>query len=205
MFRRVTIALLVLAAAPAAAAAQTPADDASAARAFADAALRAQPEIAAASQRLERLGEHPTCAVRVPERRRDEVTELRNSLHMAQTIAGFTRAVGPVLARTSNELHGVETTDAALRSGRTGWRRLRRTYAGFAELPKGSVCAQVRAYVRKGYRHTPATRRGMRAFHAMMAWDTTDMDRRMQAAVQRMIELGVPAADAAAFDGELGD
>jgi hypothetical protein len=205
MVRRLTVALLVLAAAPSAAAAQAPVDDASAARAFADAALRAQPEIAAASQRLEGLGQQVSCPVRVAKRRRDEVTELKTSLHMAQTIAGFTRAVGPVLTRASNELHGVETTDAALRGGRTGWRRLRRTYAGFAELPKGNVCSQVRAYVRNGYRHTPATRRGMKAFHAMMAWDTADMDRRMQAAVQRMIALGIPAADASAFDGELGD
>ena len=97
------------------------------------------------------------------------------------------------------------TTDTALKSGRTGWRRLRRTYADFAALPAANVCAQVRAYVRNGYRHTPATRRAMRAFHAMMAWDTRDVDRRMAAAVSRLVELGIPAAEADAFDGELGE
>jgi hypothetical protein len=133
------------------------------------------------------------------------VTELRNSLHVAHTIAGFTRTAGPVLARASNDLHGVNTGDAALRSGRTGWRRLRRTYAEFATLPVGNVCAQVRAYVRNGHRHTPETRRAMRAFHAMMAWDTRDVDRRMAAAVERLVELGIPASEADAFDGELGE
>ena len=205
MVRRLTIALLVLAAAPSAAAAQAPVDDASAARAFADAALRAQPEIAAASQRLEGLGQHLKCPVRVAKRRRDEVTELKTSLHIAQTIAGFTRTVGPVLTRASNELHGVHTTDAVLRSGRTGWRRLRRTYASFATLPAASVCGQVRSYVRNDFRHTRETRRAMRAFHAMMAWDTRDVDRRMAAAVARLVELGVPASEADAFDGEIGE
>ena len=45
----------------------------------------------------------------------------------------------------------------------------------------------------------------MRAFHAMMAWDTRDVDRRMAAAVSRLVELGIPAAEADAFDGELGE
>ena len=143
--------------------------------------------------------------MRVPRKRRARVTELRNSLHVAHTIAGFTRTLGPVLTRTSNELHGVDTTDAALKSGRTGWRRVRRAYADFAALPAGNVCAQVRAYVRNGYRHTPETRRAMRAFHAMMAWDTRDVDRRMATAVARLVELGIPAAEADAFDGELGE
>jgi hypothetical protein len=188
---------------PATAAAQV--DDATAARLLTDAALRAQPEIAAASQQLERLGEPAQCNVNVPRKRRARVTELRNSLHIAHTIAAFTRTVGPVLTRASNEMHGVATTDAALKSGRTGWRRLRRTYAGFAALPAANVCAQVRAYVRNRFRHTPETRRAIRAFHAMMAWDTRDVDRRMAGAVTRLIELGIPTAEADAFDGELGD
>jgi hypothetical protein len=207
MSRRLVLSLLsvMIFAIPATAAAQAPVDDATAARLFTDAALRAQPEIAAASQQLEALGEPAQCDVNVPRKRRARVTELRNSLHIAQTIAGFTRTVGPVLTRASNELHGVATTDAALKSGRTGWRRLRRTYAGFAALPDANVCAQVRAYIRNRYRHTPETRRAMRAFHAMMAWDTRDVDRRMASAVSRLIELGIPTAEADAFDGELGE
>jgi hypothetical protein len=206
MQRRLVMFLLVAAAFPATAAAQSaPVDDRTAARAFADTALRAAPEIAAASQQLEELGSTVDCDVRVPRRRRAAVSELSNSLHAAHVIAGFTRTVGPVLQRASNELHSVQTTDAALRSGRTGWRRLRRTYASFAALPAANVCAQVRAYVRNRYRHTTKTRRAMRAFHAMMAWDTRDVDRRMAAAVARLIELGVHPSEADAFDGELGE
>jgi hypothetical protein len=205
MQRPLALSLLSLAIFAAPAAAQAPVDDATAARLFTDAALRAQTEIAAASQQLEALGEPAQCDVDVQRKRRARVTELRNSLHVAHTIAGFTRTVGPALTRASNEMHGVGTTDAALKSGRTGWRRLRRTYAGFAALPAANVCAQVRAYVRNRFRHTPETRRAIRAFHAMMAWDTRDVDRRMAAAVTRLIELGIPTAEADAFDGELGE
>jgi triacylglycerol esterase/lipase EstA (alpha/beta hydrolase family) len=207
MQRRFTLSLLsaLILAVPATAAAQTPVDDATAARLFTDAALRAQPQIAAASQQLEALGDPVECEVDVPRKRRARVTELRNSLHVAHTIAGFTRTVEPVLTRASHDLHGVATTDTALKSGRTGWRRLRRTYAGFAALPAADVCAQVRAYVRNGFRHTTATRRAIRAFHAMMAWDTRDVDRRMAGAVSRLVELGIAAAEADAFDGELGE
>jgi hypothetical protein len=203
--RRGLVLTLLIFAFPATAAAQAPVDDATAARLLTDAALRAQPEIAAASQQLEALGEQVDCNVRVPSKRRARVTELRNSLHVAHTIAGFTRTVGPVLTRASNEMHGVNTTDATLRSGRTGWRRLRRAYAGFAALPAADVCAQVRAYVLNGFRHTSETRRAIRAFHAMMAWDTRDVDRRMAAAVTRLVALGIPVAEADAFDAELGD
>jgi hypothetical protein len=208
MQRRIVLSLLsglIVACLPASAAAQAPVDDATAARAFADAALRAAPQVAEASQQLEALGAPVDCKVRVPRRHRARVAELGNSLHVAQTIAGFTRTVSPVLTRASNELHGVQTTDPVLRSGRTGWRRLRRTYASFTALPAADVCAQVRAYVRNDFRHTRETRRAMRAFHAMMAWDTRDVDRRMASAVARLIELGVPASEADAFDGELGE
>ena len=207
MQRRLALSLLsaLILAAPATAVAQGPVDDATAARLFADAALRAQPQIAAASQQLEALGDPVECEVNVPRKRRARVTELRNSLHIAHTIAGFTRTVAPVLTRASHDIHGVATTDEALKSGRTGWRRLRRSYAGFAALPAADVCGQVRAYVRNGYRHTPSTRRAMRAFHAMMAWDTRDVDRRMAGAVSRLVDLGVPVAEADAFDGELGE
>jgi hypothetical protein len=85
------------------------------------------------------LGSTVDCQVRVPRRRRASVSELSNSLHFAQVVAGFTRTLGPVMQRASNELHSVATTDAVLKSGRTSWRRLRRTYAGFAALPAANV------------------------------------------------------------------
>ena len=48
----------------------------------------------------------------------------------------------------------------------------------------------------------PAT---ARSFHATPAWDTSDIDRRLARAVERLVELGVSAEDADAFDGELGE
>ena len=134
------------------------------------------------------------------------MTELRNSLHIAHTIAGFTRTVGPVLTRASHELHGVvaRRTRRSRAAAPAGAACAART-PGFAALPAADVCAQVRGYVRNSYRHTPETRRAMRAFHAMMAWDTRDVDRRMATAVSRLIELGIATAEADAFDGELGE
>jgi hypothetical protein len=201
-FAIAALASLAVAALPATAAAATPEE---AARAFADAALGVQTELAAATAQLKRLDDPPACRIRAPRRHRAEVAELKTMLHVAHTIAGFTRAAGPALLSASTRLHAVETSDPALLDGRTAWRRLRRTYAGFAELPAGDACAEVRAFARNGYRHTRATRRTVRAFHAMMAWDTSDVDRRMDRAVERLVELGVPAAEADAFDGELGE
>ena len=109
---------------PGTAAAQVPDDVA--ARAFADAALRAAPKIAEASKRLAAMGEQPSCRVRVPRRHRAKVGELKNMFHVAHTIAGFTRAAGPAVLRASEQLHAVDTGDAVLQSGRTAWRRLRR-------------------------------------------------------------------------------
>jgi hypothetical protein len=195
------LASLAVAATPATAAAATPEE---AARAFADAALGAQADIAAATEQLKRLDDPPACKVHAPRRKRAEVAELKTMLHVAHTIAGFTRQAGPALLRASTQLHGVETSDPALLDGRTAWRRLRRTYAGYATLPAGDACAEARAYARNGFRHTRVTRRTVRAFHAMMAWDTSDIDRRMKRAVERLVELGIPAAEADAFDGELG-
>ena len=206
MHRRVISALLVtaaVAAVPSTAAAQAPPE--AAARAFADTALRAAPQIAAASEQLAVLQQRPACKVRVPKRHRAQVNELKTMFHVAHTIAGFTREVAPVLLRASHELHAVHTSDPALVAGRTGWRRLRRAYEGFAALPDGDPCAEVRAFVANGFRHTRTTRRTERAFHATMAWDTSDIDRRMARAVARLVELGVSAEDADAFDGELGE
>lgn len=204
--RRIIVAVLTAAATgavPAAAAAQTP--DEVAARAFADAALRAAPAIGEASEQLATLREQPSCKVRAPRHRSPRMTELATMFHVAHTIAGFTRTVGPALLRASQELHAVETTDPALRSGRTAWRRLRRDYARFAALPGADPCAELRAFARNGFRHTRSTRRTARAFHAAMSWDASDIDRRMARAVERLVELGVTAEDADTFDGELGE
>ena len=81
---------------------------------------------------------------------------------------------------------------------------MRESYAGFAKLPVANVCDQIRAYVVRGYRHTRKTRRGVRAYGEMTGWNTTEIDRDLGAAVERLVELGVPAAEAGAFAGGLG-
>ncbi len=174
------------------------------ARVFADAALRVAPAIEEASAQLAAIGDPVACDFRVPDARRAEIDGLAGKLATARIIASFTRDVGPAVKRMTRALDAVETRDRALRRGRDAWHDVRSDYAGFAEHPDRSVCRQVRAYVDNGYRHTCGTRRGVRAYREMTEWNTTSIDRRVKAAVERLVELGVPADEAAAFAGGLG-
>jgi hypothetical protein len=174
------------------------------ARAFADAALQAAPEIEAASMQLRAIGEPVSCAVEVPDARRAEVDRLAGKLATAKIISSFTRTVATAMRRTTKALDATETGDRTLRRGRDAWHDVRSDYADFAEHPDRAVCRQVAAYVANGYRHTYGTRRGVRAYRDMIGWDTTSIDRRLKAAVKRLVKLGVPADEAAAFAGGLG-
>ncbi len=198
----ILLAAASLAAFPAAAVAAKGAK--SDARAFADAAQRVAPAIEEASAQLSAIGDPITCAVRVPDARRAQIDGLAGKLATAKIIASFTRDAGPAVRRMTRALDAVETHDRALRRGRAAWHDVRSDYAGFAEHPDRSVCRQVRAYVDNGYRHTYGTRRGVRAYREMTGWDTTSIDRRVKAAVERLVELGVSADEAAAFAGGLG-
>ena len=175
-----------------------------AARAFADAALQAAPAIEAASIQLRAIGEPVSCAVEVPDARRGEIDRLAGKLATAKIISSFTRTVRTAIRRTTKALDATETRDRTLRRGREAWHDVRSDYADFAEHPDRAVCRQVAAYVANGYRHTYGTRRGVRAYREMIGWDTTSIDRRLKAAVRRLVELGVPADEAAAFAGGLG-
>ncbi len=174
-----------------------------AAHAFVAAALTAAPAMEEASAQLAAIGDPVSCAVHVPDARRAEIDGLAGKLATAKIIASFTRDVGPAVRRMTLALDAVETRDRALRRGRAAWHDVRADYAGFAQHPDRSVCRQVRAYVDNGYRHTWGTRRGVRAYRAMTQWDTSSIDRRVKAAVERLEDLGVPADDAAAFAGGL--
>ena len=174
------------------------------ARAFADAALRVAPAIEEASAQLSAIGDPVTCAIRVPDARRPEIDDLAGKLATAKIIASFSRDVRRAVKRMTRALDAVETRDRALRRGRDAWHDVRSDYAGFAEHPDRSVCRQSRAYVDNGYRHTHGTRRGVRAYREMIEWDTTSIDRRVKAAVERLVERGVPADEAPAFAGGLG-
>lgn len=204
MVRRLPILLAaaIVAALPAAAAAAKP-DERVAARAFADAALRAVPAIEEASAQLAAIGDPVSCDVPVPDSRRGEVDRLAGKLATARIIASFTRDVGPAMRRATRALDAVDTRDRALRHGRAAWHDVRSDYADFAEHPARDVCRQVGAYVDNGYEHTAGTRRGVRAYRAMVGWDTRSIDRRVKTAVERLVDLGVPAGEAAAFSGGL--
>ena len=178
-------------------------EERAAARAFADAALRAAPAMEKASAQLAPIGDPVSCDVQLSDSRRRQVDRLAGKLATAKLIASFSRAVGPAVRRVTRALDAVETRDRALRRGRAAWHDVRADYAGFAAHPDRSVCRQVRAYVENGFEHTWGTRRGVRAYRAMIAWDTTSIDRRVKAAVERLTALGVPADEAAAFAGGL--
>lgn len=178
-------------------------DERAAARAFADAALAAVPAIEAAGAQLAAIGDPVRCDVPVPDSRQREVDRLAGTLATAKLIAGFTRAVAPAMRRATQALDATDTRDDVLRRGRAAWRDVRADYASFAAHPARNVCRQVAAYVNNGYRHTYGTRRGVRAYRAMTGWDTRHIDRRLKAAVKRLVELGVPADEAAAFAGGL--
>ncbi len=178
-------------------------DERAAARAFADAALAAAPAIEEAGAQLAAIGDPVRCDLQVPDARRGEIDRLAGKLATARLIAGFTRTVAPAMRRATRTLDAIETNDGALRRGRAAWQDVRSDYAGFAAHPARSVCRQVRAYVENGYRHTSGTRRAVRAYREMTGWDTSHIDRRLKAAVKRLVALGVPADEAAAFAGGL--
>lgn len=179
------------------------ADERAAARAFADAALRAAPAIEEASAQLGAIGDPVSCDLQVSASRQAEVDRLAGKLATAKIISSFTRDVGPAVRGMTRALDAVETRDRSLHQGRAAWHDVRSDYARFAEHPDRSVCRQVRAYVDNGFRHTSGTRRGIRAYRAMTQWDTRSIDRRVKAAVERLTDLGVPADEAAAFAGGL--
>ena len=57
--------------------------------------------------------------------------------------------------------------------------------------------------MRNGFHRTPAMRRAHRAMY--VADHTGGIDRRLERAITRLEELGVPAADADLFDGPFSD
>jgi hypothetical protein len=205
MSRRLALtvfALLLLAPATATAAA----DERDNARAFADIGVRATAAVEAAQAATDRAGAvAPRCTashrlrVRGTKRQRDAV----ESLFAAQWIARYARRATPVVARAAAELQAVPTEDPALRSGRTAWRRVLHAYRRFGALESVHVCSEVRDYVRGDFRRTPAMVAAARMYRRAVGWDTSDIDARLAGAVTRLVELGVPTADADAFDGDI--
>jgi hypothetical protein len=201
MSRRLTLAVLaVLLLIPATAAA----DERDNARALADIGVRASGQIATIIAQQSKL-EAPDCqtTARLQRRGTKRQIEAAETLFEAHWIAGFARAGEPVVAAAATDMQAVPTADPALRSGRTAWRRVARAYRRFGALPRVHYCSVLRDYVRGDFHLTRAMRAAIRMDHRANAWDTTDIDKRLAAAVKRLIELGVPAADAGAFDGDV--
>lgn len=111
----------------------------------------------------------------------------------------------PVLARTVIDLEAVPTADRVLKNGRGAWRRVYETYATFGEFPHVHICTEMRTYVRNDFRRTRLMRAAHRFFRRTDRWDTTGIERAMNRAEDRLVALGVPAAEADAFDGDYDD
>jgi hypothetical protein len=201
MSRRLALAVFaLLLAAPATAAA----DERDNARALADIGVRASGQIEAIIASHGKL-EAPKCktSARLARRGTRRQINAAASLLEGYWIAGFARATEPVVAAAVADMQAVPTADPALRAGRTAWRRVDSAYRRFGALPPAHYCSVLRDYVRGDFHLTRAMRAAIRMDHRANAWDTTDIDARLAAAVKRLVELGVPAADAGAFDGDV--
>jgi hypothetical protein len=212
MPRRLAFALLTavfLVAAPATASAQAAPDERANARAFADIGLQLAADFKAAVEVLDvGLDAEPAClkerglARRLRKAPASRMTEL-DEIRIVQSVGDFSRALEPAFAPALSGMHAIPTADPALRGGRTAWRRIRRVYASMAAVPAADICAEARTLVRNGFHRTPAMRRAHRAVY--MADHTGGIGRRLERAVKRLEELGVPAADANLFDGPFSD
>lgn len=198
---------LMLAAAPATAAAQAPPDERANARALADIGIRLTADVEAAASGVgAALEEMPTCK---SERRLSRATERQQAraivLIAGQVLGILGRAVSPALDRATAEMQAVPTADPALQGGRTAWLRIGRIYGTFAKLRHVRLCTELRDYVRGGFKPTPAIRRATKTFRRAARVDTENLDRLLASAVQRLVELGVPADEAAKFGGDSGE
>ena len=203
MSRRLTPAVLSILVLATASAQAAPPDEHAAAQAFADITLPAAHEIAAVQDSF--LAEPvPRCkAQRRLARGTQRQQERMSDLVLVQEISSLTRRIEPTLMRTVAALDAVPTADRRLIDGRDAWRSVRRMYSRLAALPRIRLCSVMRDYVRRDYRPTPAMRRALALNRVGERWDTTQIDRAMAKATERMIALGVTPAAADGFDGEL--
>jgi hypothetical protein len=198
--RLAAAALILLALTPAIAAA----DERDNAHALAAVGIRATGQLSAILARQHAMTA-PKCTTtaRLIRRGTQRQIDTADTLFEAHWIARFARATGPVVTAAAADMAAVPTTDPVLRSGRAAWRRVAGAYARFGSLAPVHYCSVLREYVRGDFRRTREIRAAIRMYHRASAWDTTDIDAALSAAVKRLVELGVPAADADAFDGEL--
>jgi hypothetical protein len=179
--------------APAGAAAQ---DEPAAARAFADAADRFRAAVAGLGADLapgvaKDLDRCPLILEGLSQR--DEVVA-GNQLALA-ILREFGAAITPALSALRTDLANVPTRDPALLSGRAAYRQIGRAYASLGAPT--DVCATLRAWRRAG-RPRSAGRAAWERLQPVRRLGR-EQRRKLRAATQRMIELGVPKPDAERF------
>jgi hypothetical protein len=202
--RLAALAVLVVLAAPVAAAEQSPPDERAAARAFADAGLRLAAAVQAVEPKINRGLAPPRCARRLASRIPRRHLEDAYVLVLVHEFGRIARLVDGPLRAFSHDLQAVETEDPALRSGRAAWRRAQSLYVAAAAFADLDVCAELRRFVDGGFRRTPTVRRTRQLAEAFARFGEDEFERRIGRAIARMRELGVPAAEAHAFGGDIG-
>jgi hypothetical protein len=188
------LALLLALLAPATASAQTPPpDERAAAQALADAAKRLIADADTIDGDPRWIEDCRALRREPPERRKDAATDYLDGL----VIRGLLDDLEPAVNRARGEIADVRTADPVLISGRASVRRILRRIAAF---PAGEPdpCAAYAAYARAGYPRKPA--REARALQRSLdSLATRGMERKIGAAADRMVELGVAREDAQAF------
>ena len=187
-------ALVVLALLPSTEAAQTPApDERAAAQAFAGAAKRLV-DAADAVDEYPSWFEGCRALRREPPDRHDEAaTAFLDGLLVRDLID----KLKPAVQQARSDLANAHTADPVLISGRAAVRHIGRALAAF---PAGEAdpCAAYEAFVRAGYPRGPV--REARALERRLdGLATRGTVRKIVAAADRMIELGVSREDAEAF------
>lgn len=189
--------LLALLLAPATASAQTPPpDERAAAQAFADAAGRFTDAIEAPSTALFGFFDHPLRRApgcpRIAKKRREGAFILALYTRTLE----FARDIKPALRTFRSDLANVPTADPALISGRAAWRSTGRSVEAAPE--PGDLCAELAAWRRAGYPES-TLRAVVRKFEHLGESEGASVSRKQEAAVDRMIELGVPREQAGLF------
>ncbi len=191
MFRLAVVLALLLA--PVAVAQEAP-DERAAAKAMADATVRFTEAADAKEGQADRIYARGCrrAASGLSKRRRLEVA----FLVQRENLRAIAELLGDDLARLRTDLANAQTRDPVLLSGRAAWRQLAR---GFESLPPArDPCAQVRAWRRAGMPIGEA-RRALGEITQVLSLAGKEYNRKIEAAADRLEELGVPEERAETF------
>jgi len=196
-----SLVLLLLGAAPAAAQPPPP-DERAAARAYADAAGRLADALEAPIEDYFRFVTRafrrvPGCPRMAKGRRTGTFV-----IAVRAKSREFARDVGPGIRAFRGELANVPTADRVLISGRAAWRLVGRRLDA-APAP-GDMCAELAGWRRAGYPRA-TVHKAMRDLEGSNPFEGATISRKQEAAVDRIVELGVPRDEAELFANPLRD